>query len=226
MTGLADVVYVCGPQVGEELRYSLRSLANLRHGRVWIVGHRPDWARVEHVAVEQCAGKYANVLANIKAALAEPRISDPFLLFNDDFFVMQPADDVPVMHCGTVTERLSCRSDMPRGQYRADLVAAQKLLQSRGHADPLCYDLHVPMVVDKRRLRETLDVVGGSRMLWQTVHGNLHRLGGTFHPDAKVRSLTDEGPDGPFLSTSDKTFPHGAVGRRIRKAFPERSPYE
>ena len=39
-----DAVYYVRPgDRNDELRYSLRSLANLPHDRVWIVGHTPPW---------------------------------------------------------------------------------------------------------------------------------------------------------------------------------------
>lgn len=38
-----DILYLCRPGENLELRYSLRSLRNVPHGRVWIFGDCPDW---------------------------------------------------------------------------------------------------------------------------------------------------------------------------------------
>ncbi|MFF3129757.1 hypothetical protein ACFVRD_48125 [Streptomyces sp. NPDC057908] len=39
-----DIVYVVRPwNQNEQLRYSLRTLANLPHRRVWIAGYCPTW---------------------------------------------------------------------------------------------------------------------------------------------------------------------------------------
>src|SRR5688572_14976620 len=88
----------------DELRYSLRSLVNLPHDRVWIAGHRPEWVSKEvgHIAVHQLGGttKYERSLANLLAACSHPEVSDEFVRFDDDFFVMVPMDRVPLLHQG------------------------------------------------------------------------------------------------------------------------------
>src|SRR5690606_29628433 len=64
-----DVVYIVGPGRREWLRWSLRSLRNLRHRHVWVVGMRPSWVRnVGYIAVDQAGTKYHNSTANVLAA--------------------------------------------------------------------------------------------------------------------------------------------------------------
>lgn len=101
---LPDIVYPVRPgTINEELRYSLRSLANVPHGRVWIAGHRPPWARgVGHIPVPPQATKYLGSTANLRAAVEHPEVAEEFLYFNDDFFVMTAVQEVPALHRGPV----------------------------------------------------------------------------------------------------------------------------
>ena len=42
--GYPDIVYFVKPsEDNDELKYSLRSLKNLNHGQVYLVGYRPSW---------------------------------------------------------------------------------------------------------------------------------------------------------------------------------------
>lgn len=204
----------------EELRYSLRSLANLPHRNVWIIGAGPDWLTgVNRIHRPQTGSRYQNVTDNLRAAIRHPDVSDPFIVFNDDFFVMQPLTELPTLHCGPLAGRLVAE---PSG-YEHKITRTYDLLRSLGVAEPLCYDMHSPRLVTKAGLAEALDA--GDEILFLTVYGNLQRIGGTRGLNAKVR-MADQVKHGPFLSTSDESFRVGNPGRIIREAFPAPSEYE
>src|SRR5688572_13246658 len=98
-----DIVYVCRPgDDNEELRYSLRSLRNLPHGRVFVAGYCPVWvsSEVERIPVPRMSDKHTHALASLVAAMNDERVSDPFVMFNDDFYIMRPMDRVPILHTG------------------------------------------------------------------------------------------------------------------------------
>ena len=69
-----DIVYVVRPgERNEELRYSLRSLSNLPHGRVWIAGYMPKWVTgVEHIPSPAKPGSHVHAKANLRAACQHP----------------------------------------------------------------------------------------------------------------------------------------------------------
>lgn len=219
---LPDVVYLCGPDVGHELRYSLRSLANLPHDRVWIVGHQPRWVRqVERIPVPQPPRqKWANQEANLRAYCSQRDGTDEFLLFNDDFFVMRPLTSVPVWHRGPIGTILSAYENR-----RDEFV--QRLRTTAAHVGPDApsYDsIHTPMLFAKTRMLEVLDTLP-SKALFRTVYGNRHQVGGTAHDDTKVKA--NQPPhDGPLLSTDDSAFARGPAGTMVRATFTRRSPYE
>lgn len=223
-----DVVYVCRPgHRNEELRYSLRSLVNLPHDRVWIAGGWPPWvAGVELLAVPTRRTKYEATTANLRAALAA-EISERFILMNDDIFVMRPLEVLPVLHKGPIREVVRTHSTH---SYSRTMRALADWLDRNGHgAEPICYEVHAPMEMDRAGLLEALalplpDEVRDRHK--RSIYGNHWRLGGERTVDFKVGG-NDVWSDGwPFISTIDTIFASGAVGRHIRHTFSSPGPYE
>ena len=102
-----DVVYVVRPgDDNEELRYSLRSVAkNAPHRDVWIVGTVPSWTQnVKGLPLTAADEKFANQRQSLTAAAGEKGISDPFVLFNDDMFVMEPITEWRTWNLDTIEE--------------------------------------------------------------------------------------------------------------------------
>jgi len=222
-----DVVYLCRPGRNEELRFSLRSLRNIPHDRVWIFGGAPDWVTVPVFPVSRHTGaSYATTTEALLAAAHHPEVSDRFLLMNDDFFIMAPIGSMPTLHRGRVQAAATDYQRRGVTGYAGALVAMGEWLADHGHPDPLCYELHVPMVMDKATVRELPGLgIGGKPfdMHKRTLYGNHAHIGGSLYRDAKViRGDADR----LFLSTTDQSFHSFAVGKRIRRAFPDPSPYE
>jgi hypothetical protein len=204
-------------------------LANLPHRQVWIVGHRPAWLHgVRHIPTEQAGTKYANTTAAVRAACEHPEVSDTFLYCNDDMFVMEPLDSMPVLHRGRVRDVEAYYASRPGGAYLRGMRETRDLLVEYGYPDPLCYELHVPLTVAKDGMLQALDAGRHLEVLHKrTAYGVLNEIGGEQINDVKV---LHRGPrfdrSTPFLSTMPDSFAHGEVGRVIRSRFPESSPYE
>jgi len=225
------VVYVVRPgNENAELRYSLRSLQNVPHGEVWVVGHRPPHVtNVRHLFVPQRDPnrfKYENALRLLQE-IAELG-PDRFALFNDDFYCLAPVRGMPLpAHRGPLLEQAAERS----GRYGEMLRATAQLLIEAGHADPLAYTLHAPLVMSRAGLQLTLDhglrhrTSELERLSWRSLYGNLMRLGGDRVPDVKVHG---EGgaPAGAWVSTADTSFRYHEIGQVIRRALSRPSPYE
>lgn len=226
-----DLVWLVRPGANEELRYSMRSvLANLPHGRVWVIGQPPDWCtaptiRPRHVRVD----KHKSTSLAMRVACKDPRISDPFIYLNDDFFLREPVGVLEVLDLGPLRARVdhfnatgnASRWAIGHRETLAVLVAA-------GYDEPKCFEAHVPLVIHKAAMLQALDLAKGCGARTphkRTIYATLARLESRTVKDPKVLSADAPMPEGPWVSTSDKTFT-GAVGAAIRAAFPDPSPFE
>lgn len=231
---MRDVVYIVRPGENEELRFSLRSLVHVPHGRVWIIGHRPAWVRdVEHVPTDQApltlATKRENAWANMRA-LAEHG-PEEFYYCEDDYHLIRPhPHGIPPWHRGALVGHVTeYRARYPRSHY------TRLLEHTAGHLDEpgaRSFEVHAPMPVQRALLVDVLAECeaaevpedGGRtlRPMWRTVYGNRHHGDATPIRDPKVRGGFPS--SARVLSTSDVTFPRLLPGLRSR--FPKPGPYE
>lgn len=230
---MTDVVYLVRPGDNEELRYSLRSLRNVPHGDVVLVGHCPSWVRgVRHLPVAQLdpgLWKYENATALLReVALRGP---DEFALFNDDFFCVSPVGGMPAPAIRGSLRALAAERSCHRSSAYAEMLrVTAAILTESGHPDPGAYTLHTPLTMRRDGLSLTLDYGerhrGDARALsWRSLYGNIMQLGGRPEPDVKVHA--DEPlPSGPWVSTSDASFRYHRIGTRLRALLDEPSPYE
>ena len=255
-----DLVYLVKQNDdNEELRYSLRSIEkNLPHRKVIVAGYKPSWVKgVTYIPTTQVnlqkdatsfkqaainnRVKHSNASARFTAALNSNKVSDNFVLMNDDFFVMKRTRKVPP------TRRLNnidyyiglyeARSTFgAKGYYVKTMRQTKKVLQSIGIKDIDSYELHVPMVINKHRyavMKEYMRKVSGLERVHhgRTLYGNFYNIGGTRMADTKIRNTVDPvdikySRSWRFLSTDDDNFRNGKVGEYIRSSFPNKSKYE
>ncbi|MDQ0316413.1 hypothetical protein [Amorphus orientalis] len=208
-----------------ELRYSLRSLVNLPHDSVFIAGEIQPWVRnVTHISLPQRDTKYANARANILAAARDERVSDDFILMNDDFYVLSPQETVAPMHQGDMDAFMATFPH--RRAYWELMVSTRELLQSLGITRPKFYELHVPTVYNKRKLLEMVDRFDGREYMMRTVYHNLYRSGGRKRDDVKKHKVGQEITETDYLSSSNAMIKRQSFKSYLHARFPERSVYE
>lgn len=228
-----DIVYpVRKGDHNEELRYSLRSLSNIPHGRVFIVGHKPPWVtNVSHWPRPQEGSKYRNANESLVEITREAgsSLTSPFLLFNDDFYVMQEMDSVPVFHMGPVQEVVDrYRKLHHMGAYWRGMVSTMRLMQDAKIKGPLLsYELHIPFPIYRDHLLRAWEMGKELEVLHiRTLMGNLARLGGTEREDVKVyRGKTKGYEQWPFLSSNDDMTLTPLRGL-LQRTFPRPCRYE
>lgn len=240
-----DIVYlikVDPENDSEELRYSLRSLKNIPHQKVVIVGEKPEWAtNVEFIPVAQTKTKHQNWSMSLSAAVRSDRISDDFIMMNDDFFFMKKIHAMPHLNMGDMKQVIdSYNARYPAGsEYIDKMTKLYAMLVENGRESPVSYELHVPVILNKQNV---LDMYrdAGDRPLYQfrSYYGNYFNVESTLMRDVKVfmdplhnDPLYNENPEKylasqTFLSTTGGSFKRGKPGDYIRKMFPEKSPYE
>lgn len=206
-----DIVYICRDGENEELRYSIRSvMQNLPHDNLWVVGGRPNWYKGAHIPVIQNKTYFLNAKTNMRRVLHSDQISDKFILMNDDFFVMQPVEELQYMYSGLLLDKIQLREKQNPGDlYTKMLLKTYSELYQRSHIkQPLDYELHVPMMFEKEKLSSVI----GSQGLWRSMYGNIYNVGGEQFTDTKiynkdhVLSKNIINIESKYLSTEDKVF--------------------
>ena len=233
-TSKLDLVYfVKEGRENEELKYSLRSVCeNLPHRKVWFVGGCPDGLEPDGVikTVQHEATKWKNTNLAMKAACSDERITDNFVLMNDDFFVMSFIKTLPRYYDGSLTTRINqlITAYGDRSDYRRNLVDCRNQLK-RYKLGINNYAVHVPMIVNKDGMIKTMALFDDG-LMWRSLYGN-YIEGGVERQikDGKVKlTLLSDEPSGNevFLSTNDRSFQYGAVGKYIRERFNYPCKYE
>lgn len=204
-----DYVYTCRQGNNEELRYSLRSIEhNMPAGRVWVVGYRPDWYIGDFVQVKDIGSKFENIRNCIKIISEHNEISDDFILMNDDFFALNKINNFNDYHGGSLENKIiRYKENKMSPKYIKLLELTLKQLQNNGIKDPVDYDIHVPMTMNKTFLQKALDLAFFPR----SSYGNLVNLKAKNIYDVKIYSRDgkinwEKILNNDFVSTEDRSF--------------------
>ena len=216
-----DIVYPYKKTNSDEFKYSLKSLKNLDHGKIYVIGDKEEWFDeygITHVRPERVTwgihSPYHDVFNKLITAVMIPELSDEFILMNDDFFVMKPAE-IENWHRGDIREQRETRN--VRDTYTRALDHTIEFL-GRWKLNYVNYELHVPFLFDKKLLADLLEeckteVYHRQGLLLRTLYGNRYQIQSTFMTDVKnTKDL-----DSTFLSSSEVTFKHGEIGKYIRE---------
>lgn len=227
-----DVVYFVKDGPNEELRYSLRSVdQNLQHRSVWIYGGKPEWANPDHfVKISQSTNigtKWDRVRSMMRQVCLNEKITDDFVLFNDDFYVMEPTEEItPAYRCPLADHiiTLECNCQNRPTEYSMELRKAYKKLIDI-NKPTLSYELHTPIVLNRHRLLEVLGAFPDGHCT-RTLYGNYYQIGGDQMADVKIFKPDQEIPEAAkFLSSEDGAFEAG-LHQHLAQKFPEKSRFE
>lgn len=219
-----------------ELRWALRSLALVPHGQVWIAGHMPAWVRgVRCIPTTQNRSKYENSTGNLLAACGQPAVAESFVLWNDDIFLLESIEKIPVLHRGPISAVIDYYRSIASKAYLRGMETTVEILARLGIDDPLSYELHVPLPMTKSGFlyahqAATADGMPPTRVLHKrTLFGNLARIGGQLTHDVKVTRLENTWAPKPgqlFVSTIETLWARHPAGQHVRDLFPDPGPYE
>ena len=231
-----DILYTLKHgDVNEELTYSLRSLCNLPHDKVFFVGGCPsniNKNKIIHIPVEQKSTKWRNSTNNVRLACMDERLSDDFILMNDDFFILEPIAD-PVKELNVSGGTMQSVYDKVYEKYGKEINwckgmrETRDLLQKQGIYNPLCYELHIPFIFNKSKFLAIFDIPGVQDinvLHKRSLYGNLHLKNTQMATDVKVRKEQEIPVGSKFISCSDKGFE--VIKPILEKLFPQKSEYE
>lgn len=229
-----DIVYILGTGSlwqNNELRYSLRSLENIEHGKVFIVGWKPAWlttAAIHIHALDAYHDKLSNSIAKQIIAATDWRITDEFILMNDDFFILKP-QEIKNYYLGPMAEHID-NHETRGGYYYNALRRTRDVLRIAGIEQPLDYEAHTPIIYKKDlflKLAEKIDCQLDG-YLFRSLYGNLYNIGGEKIEDFKIR--VKDGSDWhkwdtmPLISTDNEIAAEFRLW--IREKLSEPSIYE
>jgi hypothetical protein len=229
---MMDLVYVCRSGENEELRYSIRSaFKNLKFNNLWVVGGKPSWYKGLYLEVPQTSRKYINMQKNVISLSRNAEISDNFILMNDDFYIISPVDKVENMNGGRLIDKAKMYDSLsPNSSYTKRLFDTYERLRGKGFEDPIDFELHVPIVINKVNLRHAVKY----NLLWRSMYGNIFEIPSIkLEEDVKVyvnspldpKSYDIKNLSCPYLSSDDNSFQH-VYENVLKSMFPEKSPVE
>ncbi|HOB90281.1 MAG TPA: hypothetical protein PKG74_03065 [Candidatus Colwellbacteria bacterium] len=230
-----DIVYILGrgsKWQNNELRFSLRSIVkNFRHGKVWIIGEFPKWLRnCEHVAaLDPYDNKLSNAIFKIRTACRTPEISERFVLMNDDFYFLRKIDSIQAFTLGTMSKAI-LEHKTQAGYYFHAFRETRNLLQAAGHQEPANYEVHYPIVFEKKKFLAATDALEWETTLclFRSIYGNTFNIGNKKRIDTKVYDISELSKltEGDLLSSSDRVVLRPKFQKFIYEKFPDPSQYE
>ncbi len=225
-----DIVYVCRKGDNEELRYSIRSVVkNLPESRVWVVGYKPDWYVGDFIPVEDTSGKFNNIRLALLAAANHPKVSKNFIYMNDDFFLIKPIKRLKTYSGGLLSDKVArYRQINPTSGYVISLKKTMECLNRLGIKNPIDYDIHVPMILNKQKLIDIAYLPFQTR----SIYGNFYQIASEtitdvkrYHSGSYMSNMSYAGNKYPFISSEDKSFDL-LKDTILADMFPEPSKYE
>ena len=228
-----DFVYICKDGNNEELRYSIRSVVqSFPDSNIWVVGGKPTWYNGNYISIKQVLTKYRNAIQNLNAICSSNEISEKFILMNDDFYIVKNINSIETYHGGLLLDKINLYQKInSNSNYTRKLAATYKKIKSLNIENPLDYELHVPMVMEKKKLKEILQ--NNDQFLWRSIYGNVFSVGGEQMEDVKVytkgplvlKSYNLKKDEHIYLSSADTSFDM-ILSSILKKQFTEKTKYE
>lgn len=201
---------------GLELRYTLRSLKNIKqwNGEVILCGDKPSWIQnVTHVTARPHRNRYLDAEMKIRAGL---EVAPETVIFaNDDFFILKPIE-LKDWQAGELKSN-------GRGAHQANREYTRQWLQSR-NLPTLDYSLHAPMIMNRDDRKKVSDIVINNTrlepyrtLLARALYGNMFTKDAEYRADHKIR--------GKDFVSNDIVSTNGFM-TELHDLFPEPSKFE
>jgi hypothetical protein len=230
-----DLLYVVATSSAwnhNELRYSLRSVCeNMPHDRVVITGYKPPWVKgVSHVPGNDTHQlRQVNIQSKLLRALKSGKVGPLFCLMCDDLYILQPWTCNAIRYCGKLRSRVERikRLRSKGDQWRRDLENTVALLSDMGLSDPLDFGTHHPVVLDRDKFIEALELCARmpSPVDSVAVYVAMHGAEVVASRNSKVMKWKAP-PISAVLSTSPDAEKSIGFQRWIASRFPTRCRYE
>lgn len=228
-TVMATVLYVVG-KVSDELRYSMRSLSNMPHDGVVVVGTPVPWLR--NATFIPCPDRHRerarNVTEKVGEALAQLDAAEVILMW-DDIIIAQPWECRGLHYAGSIDNKLATIRRMGYGPGNRYRKAVEATRQAFGGTARFC-GTHHPHLFDRERLQATVERSLASPVCYElaTAYGAMHgeEAGTVFIPSPNAKKIRWQEPTYPVISTNEEWERSRFYVSWRQRAFPHPSPWE
>lgn len=146
---------------GEELRYAMRSwdkhFLNADKINMVVIGDKEDWMDEGNITVIPYDNPFDNPQQNmaeiIKIAVASDKVSDCFILSNDDIYLW---NTVSLAHVAVPKYTGLLNPEQHKGIYQKNMIRTMQMLKDAGFS-PLNYATHTPFYLSKEKIVETFE---------------------------------------------------------------------
>jgi hypothetical protein len=210
-----------------ELRMSLRSIEKHLSGYtdVWIIGEKPDWIQnINHIPFIDHMERPSdyNIMKKISCACEQPEVTESFLMFNDDHFLLSPfrSQTFPYYYYSTLQAHIKKRGMDAYGKRMNNSL--QHLLKN--DLPTKHFDIHTPIIYNKDLFLKNVTALDWNiphAYVIKSLYANSLRIEGEEIPDNKVSQPPQRGK---IFST----YPHikASITRFLVEQFPKMSKYE
>lgn len=227
-----DVVYVLKKAKNDcqELRYSLRSLINMKHKKVFIVWYNPSWVKnIIHIEAEDNLWtKYKNVINKYKIICDDERISEDFILMNDDIYILEKLEKLEIYKKCSLKEHLDYIKKINNWKWPYYEVV-HRVFELFPEWDS--YNTHTPMIYNKKKLKKLLEKywdqeISIRSLYWNTYKIPASRLDNKKVSDCKIKDFQHEEVNKLFMSSNDWAVHHNIFYKILDSKFSKPWAYE
>lgn len=220
-----------------EIKYSLRSiekhLTNCKD--VWIVGYCPEFLqnvnRIPFKDEHPC--KETNIYRKILRACQEKSITDDFLFFNDDHFLLKDFNALEFPYFWKSDLRASSKMMKPGNRYKKAVDNAYRALNAFGF-ETKSFDTHTPIIYNKKKFISVMTKYDWNQKVSYVVksmYANSLGIEGIREPDCKINSQVEsEGIRAIIKERKVFSIGNGAIGTMmlsvLNELYPNASKYE
>lgn len=230
-----DILYpIKKTTLNEELRYSLRSLVNIPHNKVFIVGDCPDFINEENVFYipnTKEESRYKTTTNHIKIACQCKELSEDFILMNDDFFILNPITEEDLnLNRGYIINIFAyyIAHHRPLTHYDQLVIQSMNELKKMGFEKPISFELHTPIIINKTNFLSIVNKLNNDSLhcCKRSVYGNHFIKYSKTIEDVKVLSNHIFKPEDYTNLMSCSEVCWTKIKSFIQKKFPNKSIYE
>lgn len=181
-----DLLYLVRKgEVNEDLRASLRSIHKFAppFDKIFFVGDCPDWCNnIEHIYTEQYNTSWKNAFNNLIIACQDDRLSNDFILMNDDFIATRSIDnwnESLLKAKNTISQQIiNYQNEGINSNYTKAFV---KTIELFNNIELYNYELHIPMIINKKKFLDLFNkpelqefIKTNPVVLYRSIYGNYY----------------------------------------------------